>query len=117
MGELLGNVSAEALNSIGVVALIVAFALAIAREWLVVGPTHRREMAAKDTEFDRMVTLKDGTIERLKGEKDDWRDAYRAADARGDVLAEQVKDLVTEQRTFNRFMESLTNVVNRGGQS
>lgn len=116
MGDLLGSVSTEALNGIGVVALVVLFAVAVAREWLVVGGTHRDALASKDREFDRMVTLKDATIERLKGEKDDWRDAYRASDARGDVLSEQVRDLVAEHRTFNHFMQSMTEVVSRGGQ-
>ena len=117
MAELLGGMTTETLNGIGVVALIVLFGVALAREWIVVGSTHRREMTAKDVEFDRMVALKDGTIERLKGEKDDWRDTARASDARGDVLAEQVRDLVSEHRTFNHFMESMNDVVNRGGQT
>ena len=117
MGDLLGSVPLAALNGIGVVGLVVLFAIALTRGWLVTGSSHTEAMAAKDQEFDRMVTLKDGTIERLKGEKDDWRDAYRASDARGDVLAENVKDLVVEHRTFNHFMESVREVVNRGGQS
>ncbi len=115
MADLLGGLTTSALNGIGVVTLVVIFGFAIARGWLVVGGTHQREIDAKNLEFERMVTLKDGTIERLKGEKDDWRDAYRAADSRGDVLAEQVKELVIEHRTFNHFMESMREVVNRGG--
>ena len=126
MGELLGTLSTEALNSIGVVALIVLLGVALVREWLVVGSTHRRELTARDLqfermvasknlEFDRMVTAKDATIDRIKGEKDDWRDTARASDARGDVLSEQVRDLVQEHRTFNHFMESMNDVVNRGG--
>lgn len=124
MADLLGGLSAEVLNGIGVVTLAVLFVVALARGWLVTGTSHAETItahgeaiAAKDREFDRMVTLKDGTIERLKGEKDDWRDAYRAADSRGDVLAEQVKELVVEHRTFNHFMESMREVVNRGGDT
>lgn len=117
MGELLGSVTPAALNGIGVVALVVLFAVAVTRGWLVTGSAHTEAMNAKDTEFDRMVTLKDGTIERLKGEKDDWRDAYRASDARGDVQSDLLKDVVTELRAFNRFMEALRSVVDRGGST
>ena len=132
MTDFFSGIGAEVVGVTAVVTMLVGilglFLRSIVKGDLVTRAQHEREMQAmtathstlvtsKDAEFDRMVTLKDGTIERIKGEKDDWRDAYRASDARGDVLAEQVKELVHEHRTFTRFMEALAEVVNRGGQS
>lgn len=42
----------DRLDKIGVVALALILVLAFAREWIVPGPTHRREIARRDKEAD-----------------------------------------------------------------
>lgn len=79
-------VNAEALNGIGVVALVFLFYMALAREWLITGPAHRRELESKDRE-----------IAALK--------------ARGDKDAESISIFATTQRDMNAEKASETRLI------
>lgn len=121
MTEFLAGVGAEVVGATALGGMLVAIIGLVLRSLvngdLITRSQHEREMTAADKKYADMVELKNATIERLLGEKNDWRDTAHTSDARGDVLAEQVKELVSEHRTFSHFMESMRDVVTRGGQS
>ena len=56
------------LNGVGVTTLLVILFWMLAREHLVTGPAHRRELADKDAQIDRLtnaVDVKDQQLEKL----------------------------------------------------
>lgn len=76
----------ELWNGIGVVGLVILFAIALAREWLVTGPSHRREIASRDR-----------TIAMLE--------------ARGDKDAESIGTFANTQRDMNAEKASETRLI------
>ncbi len=73
----------------------------------------KRAGFAEDTSERRVKEAREDTNSRLVdvyGQRDDWREAFRASDARADILATQVGVLVNEVRTVTDALKALTRV-------
>lgn len=71
-------------------AVLGAVVLAIVRGWLVPG-----------RQVDRLLVVKDQVIADKEAQVTDWREAYRAEAARGDVLAEGQRTVMAMLRQLS----------------
>lgn len=80
---------------------------AIVKGDLITQAQHDREMSAAAAELARVIEAKDAELARTTSDRNDWREAYRASDARGDVTDRQVDQLVDQGKTFIHLLDSL----------
>lgn len=105
MDALFGAVSGLAVGEVSTAALLGLAILALLRGWLV------PRSVLDDVRRDRDTRLAD-----CQAQITDWRDAYRAADARADILAGQVDELVHQARTTEQVLQSLARVAEAKGR-
>lgn len=97
MAEIVG---AASLESLGIVGLVILFAVAMARGWLVTNRTH--EQALQDLRDANQKALDDRDRQIV-----DWRDAYRAEAATNQIQSAQIEKLVEQGRTFVHLFDSM----------
>lgn len=109
MADLVGGLSTSALNGIGVVALVVLFAFAIAKDWLIPGHLHRRTIEAKDAEIARVEKDKDAQIAA-------WREVAATESLRADVVTQQNTELISGAHTAVDVIKALRSVAEQRAQ-
>lgn len=70
-------------------------------------------LAVTEARIAETLASSDGRIADVSSQRDDWREAFRASDARADVLSTQVSQVVEGQRAVVSFIQSVSRVAGR----
>lgn len=100
MADFLGGIPPALLDGVGVVGLIVLFAVLLASGRLVTGKAH--DQAMQDLRDSHAKALEDRDRQIV-----DWRDAFRAEQATNTVTTSQLDKLIEQGRTFVHLFDSL----------
>jgi K+-sensing histidine kinase KdpD len=89
------------------IALVAVVVTAFVKGALVAGSTVAATEARYQAEQARLVALWEARLTESGQRERDWRDAYQRAEQRGDVMAEQLDQLLTYAQTTERVLRAL----------
>jgi len=84
----------------GWLTVIVLVIISMFRGWLIAGSIHKQIVNQLIKAYESQLADKSNQIEN-------WREAYRASDARGDLQAENQRELLELARTNNDLIKTI----------
>lgn len=85
--------------------------LALAKDWLITGPAHRREIATTEKAHDETLVVLRRELAEIREDRDYYRSARHEEKERGDALSTKMTDNVIPLiQGTNKLLEAFTEI-------